>query len=250
MLYDRNEFALDVKDDHIRVNRQTYATSRKGVFAAGGAIGSRQWAVRAVADGKEAARSIAAYLEGKPLVSKKPFNSRMGALSQEEHKALLTTANAEPRHEPDEPTAGLNNADARAEARRCLHCDCRKAENCRLRDLASELNARQNQWAGQRKTMRIDFGRDCVVYESGKCIQCGLCIQTARKADETTGLAFVGRGFAMRIGVPFEKTLSEAIARAGAECVANCPTGALAFDDPPQDTENQKQDTGNESFRQ
>lgn len=250
MLYDRNEFALDVKDDHIRVDRQTYATSRKGVFAAGGAIGSRRWAVRAVADGKEAADSIAEYLEKKPLVSKKPFNSRTGALSPEEQKALLATANAEPRYEPSEPTAGLDDTDARAEARRCVHCDCRKAEHCRLRDLAFEFNARQSQWAGQRKTMRIEFGKDCVVYEPGKCIQCGLCIQTARKADETTGLAFVGRGFAMRIGVPFEKTLPEAIARAGAECVANCPTGALAFDDSSQDMENQQQETTNESFRQ
>lgn len=230
-LYDKNEFSLDTKNDKISVDRNTFATSRKGVFAAGGAIGSRRWAVRAVADGKEAARSIMMYLEGKPFVAEKSFYSRMGTLCQEEYQTLLAAADAGPRHEPSAPHAGFADTAARDEARRCLHCDCGKADHCRLRDLAAQLGARQSQWQGRRKTMRFDFAEGPIVYEPGKCIQCGLCIQTARQAGQRPGLAFVGRGFAMAVGVPFEKTLAEAIAGAGAECVANCPTGALAFDD-------------------
>jgi NADH dehydrogenase/NADH:ubiquinone oxidoreductase subunit G len=68
-----------------------------------------------------------------------------------------------------------------------------------------------------------------VIYEPGKCIDCGICIETASKAGEALGLTFVGRGFDVRVAVPFEATLAEGLRTAAAECVAACPTGALAF---------------------
>ena len=228
-LYDKNCFSLDEKEGKICVDRKTWATSRAGVFAAGGAIGSRRLAVRAVADGKEAAAAMVAFLDGIETPSDRVFNSRMGVLSPGETQVMLTGANVEPRVEPSEPTAGLETAAARAEARRCLHCDCRKADNCRLRDLATAMEARQNAWAGERKKMTLYSGDNGIVYEPGKCIQCGLCIQTAQRAAEATGLAFSGRGFTMTVAVPFEKTLAEALTHAGPQCVKNCPTGALAF---------------------
>ena len=70
-----------------------------------------------------------------------------------------------------------------------------------------------------------------VIYEPGKCIDFGICIETASKAGETLGLAFVGRGFDVRVAVPFEATLAEGLREAAAQCVAACPTGALAFKD-------------------
>ncbi len=228
-LYDPNDFSLETKDDKICVDRNTYATSRGGVFAAGGAIGSRRMAVRAVADGKAAAQSLAAFLAGEATVNDKRFNSRMGALAAEELDVMLETAGPEPRQEPEKPHAGYVESVARTEAQRCLHCDCRKADDCRFRDLAQTLGADQRLWKGQRKTMRLAMDGQGIVYEPGKCIQCGLCVQTARKAGETTGLALAGRGFAMTIGVPFDQSLGQALAHAGPECVKNCPTAALSW---------------------
>jgi NADH dehydrogenase/NADH:ubiquinone oxidoreductase subunit G len=43
------------------------------------------------------------------------------------------------------------------------------------------------------------------------------------------GLTFVGRGFDVRIGVPFQRSLEEALGKVAAQCVAACPTAALAF---------------------
>ena len=70
-----------------------------------------------------------------------------------------------------------------------------------------------------------------VIYEPGKCIDCGICIEIATQAGEQLGLTFVGRGFDVRVAVPFEATLAEGLRQAAAQCVAACPTGALAFKD-------------------
>jgi len=229
-LYDKNRFLLDEKAGKIQANRSTYQTSRPGVFAAGGIIGSRKWCVRAVADGREAAQSILAFCDAKRYaIDGRRFNSRMGNLSPEENAALLTLANPDPRQEPSEPTARFDPQQARVEAGRCLHCDCRKADHCRLRDLAAAVEAKQNTWQGERKKLSLLTSENGIVYEPGKCIQCGLCIQTARRQAEATGLAFAGRGFAMTVAVPFDRTLAQALTVAGWQCVKNCPTGALAL---------------------
>ncbi len=68
-----------------------------------------------------------------------------------------------------------------------------------------------------------------IVYEPGKCIDCGLCIQIAVAAGERLGLTFVGRGFDVRVAVPLDRSLAEALTRAAADCVAACPTAALAW---------------------
>jgi NADH dehydrogenase/NADH:ubiquinone oxidoreductase subunit G len=61
------------------------------------------------------------------------------------------------------------------------------------------------------------------------CIACGLCVQIAERAREPLGLTFIGRGFAVRVGVPFNAPLAEALTRMAAECARACPTGALVL---------------------
>jgi NADH dehydrogenase/NADH:ubiquinone oxidoreductase subunit G len=68
-----------------------------------------------------------------------------------------------------------------------------------------------------------------VQYEPGKCINCELCIRIAAESQEGLGLTFVGRGFDVRVGVPFQGTMDEALGPLAAKCVAACPTGALYF---------------------
>ena len=43
------------------------------------------------------------------------------------------------------------------------------------------------------------------------------------------GLTFVGRGFDVRVAVPLDRPLSDALAKVAAECVAACPTAAMAW---------------------
>ena len=70
-----------------------------------------------------------------------------------------------------------------------------------------------------------------VVFESGKCILCGICVEVARRAGESLGLTFVGRGFDVQVAAPFGRDFSEGIQKVAGECVALCPTGAIAYAD-------------------
>lgn len=216
--------------EKIKVDAVTYATDVEGIFAGGDAVRQRKMAVRAVADGKEAAQAIAQYLTGQPVTGPaRLFNSRMGKLVEGEMDVFLQSASSGPRQEPFGAATSLSDDEARAESSRCLHCDCRKPEECLLRRYAHECDAKQTRYKSDRRAFVQQTQHPDVIYEPGKCIDCGICIETAAQAGEPLGLTFVGRGFDVRVAVPFEATLAEGLRQAAAACVAACPTGALAF---------------------
>jgi NADPH-dependent glutamate synthase beta subunit-like oxidoreductase/ferredoxin len=212
----------------ILVDRETYATSLPGVFAVGNAIRGHGMVVRSVADGKEAAQSVDHYLVGgMPQGRGKPFSVRMGRLDEEELATLVAAAGPAPRTEAAD-TTGFRPEEAIEQAARCLHCDCRGLGDCRLKRYAARYGADPNRYRGTRARFQRYAEHPFVVYEPGKCINCGLCIQIASRAGEPLGLSFIGRGFDVRVGVPFNRSLEEALSKVAAECVAACPTAALS----------------------
>lgn len=68
---------------------------------------------------------------------------------------------------------------------------------------------------------------DQVVFDSRKCIKCGICIAVTRQHHEEVGLTFLGRGFDTHVGVPFDEPLQAGIKRSAEEVVSACPTAAL-----------------------
>jgi NADH dehydrogenase/NADH:ubiquinone oxidoreductase subunit G len=70
-----------------------------------------------------------------------------------------------------------------------------------------------------------------VIFEAGKCILCGICVEVARREEEALGLTFVGRGFDVQVGAPFGGDFSEGVRKVADECVALCPTGAISYAD-------------------
>jgi len=222
---------LEPSEHGIAADRRTRATSRLGVFAAGDVVHRSRMAVRAVADGRAAAVSAHQFISGMPVAGPEPvFSTHIGKLLDGEMERFMTEAGATPRTSPaGGEAAGFEDDEARSEARRCLHCDCRKPETCKLRLYAKEYGARPGRYKNGRRLFEQRAAHPDVIYEPGKCIACGLCVQVAERAREPLGLTFVGRGFDVRVNVPFGRSLAEGLQRVAAECVAACPTGALAM---------------------
>ena len=221
---------LEKSVNGIVINRNTYETNLQGVFAGGDAVGKRRLAVRAVAHGKEAAAAIDRYLSGEVVTGPtREFNSHIGKLKEGEMENFMIGVSESPPVTVSREGDGFSNEQARAEAARCLHCDCRKAEACKLRQYAYEYGARQGRYKGERRLFIQRVQHPDVVYEPGKCIDCGLCIQVASEAGEDLGLTFIGRGFDVQVAVPFGRSIAEGLKHAASKCVAACPTAALAF---------------------
>lgn len=227
---DIKSMGLETGTSGIAMDNRTYETNLRGVFAGGGAVRKSRVAVRAVADGKEAAVAIGQYLSGKTVTGPAHgFNTRIGKLKEGEIEKFMAGASQIRRQTPSPEGAGFTDEQAHDEAIRCLHCNCRKPENCKLRQYGRRYRARPSRYKGQRRSFVQQFQHPDVIYESGKCINCGLCIQIASQAGESLGLTFIGRGFDVRVAVPFENSIAEGLKLAAKQCVEACPTGALAF---------------------
>ena len=208
----------------VKVETGTFRTSDPMIFAGGEVVHAGQMSVRAVAHGKSIACAIDQWLGGRPVVGlEKSFESRLGQLKEGEIGEMMKDADPGTRVEPEgEHGAGYSTDKAVQESRRCLQCDCRKAKHCKLRDLSVEYGASQKVFTGSSRTKFVKTVSPQVIFEPGKCIKCGICVRLS-------GLAFLGRGYETVVGVPFGDSLKSALGSAAADCVRNCPTGALAW---------------------
>ena len=171
----------------IQVDKETYATNLPKIFAAGNAVRGKAMVVRSVADGKEAAVAIDQFLSGQqPSGTPRPFSTRMGRLENGEVASFLAQAGAAARQEPSEGEYTI--PEVVEQAGRCLHCDCRGLSGCKLRRYAEQYGADPNRFRGQRHRFEQFTEHALVIYEPGKCIQCGLCVQIAAAAGEPLGL--------------------------------------------------------------
>ncbi len=221
-------WGVGISGGGIAVKRRTYETNLPGVFAVGNALrGQGTTGIRSVADAKEAAVAIEQYLAGQAVTgTSPPFTTRIGKMAQDELVQLSTDTAHAPRCEA---TSGVELATAAGQAARCLHCDCRALSTCRLRKYSALYGADPRRYKAERRKYDQDIRHADVIFEPGKCIDCGLCVQITAAGGEDLGLTYIGRGFDVRIGVPLGHSAAEALAKVAAECVAACPTAAIAW---------------------
>ena len=219
---------LQVLRRRLRVDGATMGTSLPGVFGGGEAVRGGDYAARAVADGRLVAASVSRFLAGEePAPGVRRFNTTMRNLESDELEAFFAKGSSAKRG--DEVETSVSVDDALVEAGRCLSCDCGKKAQCSLRALAERLGARAYRYRGERRRYeRIETHPD-VIYEPGKCVSCGRCVAITRQAGEEYGLAFIGRGFRVRVDAPLSSGLAAALTKTAAACVEACPTGALCF---------------------
>jgi len=198
--------------------------------------------VRAVAAGKQVAASIDQYLRGEALVGlSEPMTVLMEGLADSELAEFFRGIERMDRTVmPELPLAarrgtfnevelGFGEAEAEREARRCLRCGCSKASDCRLRHHATQYGAAPARYAGGRRLFRRDLSDPELVFEPGKCILCGACVQVAADGGEALGLTMVGRGFNVSVATPFNEPILSGLRGAGRRAAEVCPTGALVL---------------------
>jgi len=229
-----SSWGLDHNDKQVVVDRNNFQTSLPNVFAAGNVTRSARMAIRSLGQGKEAAFSIDQLLTGQPVRGEiRLFNSRFGKLMQEEFAEYLKEATGKERKQPRAEDAGFSAEEVREEAARCLHCDCRKLYDCKLRDYADMYQASQKRFMYQeRRPVKKHLQHETVVYEPEKCIKCGICVRMTAKYGEELGLTFIGRGFDVRVGIPFNETLGKSLVKTARKVAEACPTGALSLKEP------------------
>ncbi|HEY0866548.1 MAG TPA: FAD-dependent oxidoreductase [Fimbriimonas sp.] len=215
---------IDFGDRGIKAKKGTGETNLPGVFATGASVAPGKISIRSIGDGHAVADSVHEYLSGEK-VRRPAWTLEVDRNSTDFPASRRVFASEEARHEPS--GGGFSRAEAIAEAARCLRCGCAKADVCVLRDLSGKYGAEPARYKGAGPELRNDVSHGEVVFESGKCIRCGICVRIAARHHEALGLAFVGRGFGTAVGGPFGEPLANALKVAARECALACPTGAL-----------------------
>ena len=222
-------FFLKTSKTGIIADKSSYQTSIPKVFAIGNSLRASKLAVRSVGQGKEVATVIDNYfLTSEVSGYPERFNSKFGRLSEVEFIQYKKDSETAPRQKAD--LSGFTKEAAIREAKRCMHCDCRNPESCVLRELSDRYHAVQKRFQSDERFLVEKFvHREGIVYEPSKCIKCGICVRLTRQHQEEFGFTFIGRGFDVKVGVPFNESIQKGLEKTAAIVAKACPTGALAM---------------------
>ncbi|WP_045618916.1 formate dehydrogenase subunit alpha [Vibrio vulnificus] len=245
-------------------NPETMHSGTGNIFSIGDFRRGPATAVEAVADGRIAAQAIDRFFDGDmENIPLKPFNSRKEqklkqvdplhfSHLQKVARTIMPELTSQQREQSfEEVELGFDNAEAMAEAARCLECGCQVNTSCDLRDYATEYGAEQHfhysvnikshdEWQALRQNdprhkYPIDHSSEFIVFDANRCISCGQCIQACREQSVQGVLSFMnlekGRpvvrpdcrpnfgGQGVRMG-------DSRCVQCGA-CVQACPVGAM-----------------------
>ncbi|MFC1560891.1 2Fe-2S iron-sulfur cluster-binding protein [Candidatus Latescibacterota bacterium] len=227
-----NNSEIELTPRGIDINRKTYETSIPGIFAGGNAVSEGKMAIRSATHGKFIAYSVHQFVNGLTVTGQpQRFTSLLGKLLDDEKGEYIKEAEMFDQILPaGNYENGYSVQEAVKESQRCLHCDCRKPESCKLRQYSEEYGADQRRFRfGRRKRFQKIVQHDFVVFEPGKCIKCTACIEITKKAGEKYGFTFINRGFDVQLTVPFNESISNGLRKVAKECIDACPTAALAW---------------------
>lgn len=155
---------------------------------------------------------------------RKRFSSRIGVLEDSEQREWLK----ECRENITRNREITDFATASSEAESCMHCDCRAADDCKLRNLAEkfEIKDPKGKFVNAPISKKINH-KTGLIFENAKCIKCGLCVRACGDSKEEPSLCFINRGFISIISEPLTAEFVDIPATVADKCIDVCPTGAL-----------------------
>ena len=108
---------------------------------------------------------------------------------------------------------------------------CARNKHCELRELAAEFNIEAIRYGNDQLLPQIEDSAYHLVRDNSKCVLCRRCVAVCRKLQEVGVLTAVDRGFDTHIACAFDRDLAEVDCVSCGQCIAACPTGALAEKD-------------------
>jgi predicted molibdopterin-dependent oxidoreductase YjgC len=158
--------------------------------------------------------------------AKKRFSSHIGKLEASELSEWLKECS-------DQTSRSLEITDidsAVNESGSCMHCDCRAADDCSLRDLAEDFSIKdpRGKLVNSPIVKKINHNTG-LIFENAKCIKCGLCVRICEDSTNEPALCFINRGFISIISEPLTEEFDNILKTKSKEVVEICPTGALSF---------------------
>ena len=114
--------------------------------------------------------------------------------------------------------------------KKCLSCV--RSGNCELQKLCNDLGVDdENYYAGVMNEYEIDTSAAHMIRDNNKCILCRRCSAVCEKTQKIGVIGANERGFRTNIGSAFDMGLGETSCVSCGQCIAVCPTGALAEKD-------------------
>lgn len=114
--------------------------------------------------------------------------------------------------------------------RKCLSCV--RSGNCELQKLCKDLGVDdETLYEGAKNSYEIDDSAAHMIRDNNKCILCRRCSAVCEKTQKIGVIGANERGFKTFIGSAFDMGLGETSCVSCGQCIAVCPTGALAEKD-------------------
>jgi len=249
-------------------NFYTGRTPEEGVFAAGDAITGAQSVIHAVAGGKRSALAVDAWLQGEDLeeleeklavynglpyldqlkdaeqlgalgarlAERTPVWLKMGATAESATRATMPKVGKQKRLSALdlEVEKGYSLAAARAEATRCLQCECPTNGVCDLQKLGVDYDLTGNELivkGGLVRQVEAQHEHPFIRRDMDRCIACGKCVRVCRDVAGPACYDFTGRGFTINVDTAYSDALQLSDCISCGRCVTSCPTGALTFNE-------------------
>ncbi len=225
----------------IEVDGSTMEASEAKMFAGGDCVTGPATVIEAVAAGRRAAWAmdqfvLRGYVRGEPA----SYNCSRGSLEdlpRDEFEARpklprleMPAAPVEERLADFRPVElGYSEADARAEAARCMRCGCKARFVCDLRKVATKASVHYVEPLHLRPRMPIVRDHPFIVRDHNKCISCGRCVAACAEIEGPGVLAYQFRNGQLTVGTHDGRPLIDTDCVSCGQCVTACPCGALDY---------------------